>query len=205
MKQQGRLISKQWNVLPWVLVRIVMQEPQWDVSPWCRRLLIKWIIGNWEHKGSGDKVIRPVTLPWWGDITITSTGLMTWSPATRRYTPAKVKVGVTFNLNPKYLSVLSDVLLYDTRGESFVLQMVIWSYSGHPHLRSGHWYSISNFQTHLYFCSDAIKIDQQDFNTRLLSLRPMAPLSLYVYSGKKIEFTKNILNFTLSLSASDSI
>ena len=155
-----------------------MQEPQWDVSPWCRRLLIKWIIGNWEHKGGGDKVIRPVTLPWWGDIITTSTGQMTWSPATRRYTPAKVKVGVTFNLNPKYLSVLSDVLLYDTRGESFVLQMVIWSYSGHPHLRSGHWYSISNFQTHLYFCSDAIKIDQQDFNTRLLSLRPMAPLSL---------------------------
>ena len=163
-----------------------MQEPQWDVSPCCRHLLIKWIIGNWEHKGGGDKVIRLVTLlvtlPWWGDITITSTGLMTWSPVTRRYTPAKVKVGVTFNLDPKYLSVLSDVLLNDTRAESFVLQMVIWSYLGHPHLCSGHWYSISRHIC-MYFCSDAIKIDQQDFNTRLLSLRPMAP-SLFVYSGK---------------------
>ena len=32
--------------------------------------------------------------------------------------------------------------------------------------------------TFVFFCSDAIKIDQQDFNTMLLSLRPMAPLSL---------------------------
>ena len=118
-----------------MLVGLVMQEPQWDVSP-CRHHLIKWIIGNWEHKGGGDSVIRPATLPWWGDIITTSTGQMTWSPATRRYTPAKVKVGVTSHLNPKYLSlsVLSDVLLNDTRAESFVLQMVIWSYLGHPHL-----------------------------------------------------------------------
>ena len=156
-----------------------MQEPQWDVSP-CRHHLIKWIIGNWEHKGGGDKVIRPVTLPWWGDIITTSTGQMTWSPATRRYTPAKVKVGVTSHLNPKYISlcVLSDVLLNDTRAESFVLQMVIWSYLGHPHLL---WVTdIPRQDTFVFLISSSppMTIDQQDFNTRLLSLRPMAPLSL---------------------------
>lgn len=139
-----RHVSEQRTVFLGVFSGLVMQEPQWDVSP-CRHHLIKWIIGNWEHKGGGDKVIRPVTLPWWGDIITTSTGQMTWSPATRRYTPAKVKVGVTSHLNPKYLSlcVLSDVLLNDTREESFVLQMVIWSYLGHPQSASslGHWYS----------------------------------------------------------------
>ena len=159
-------------------VGLVMQEPRWDVSP-CRHHLIKWIIGNWEHKGGGDKVIRLVTLPWWGDITTTSTGQMTWSPATRRFTPAKVKVGVTSHSNPKYLSlrVLSDVLLNDTRAESFVLQMVIWRILRTSASSVGHWYS----QTfNLYFWSYPIpmKMNQQDFNTRLLSLRPMAPLSL---------------------------
>ena len=179
-----------------------MQEPQWDVSPWCRHLLIKWIIGNWEHKGSGDKVIRPVTLPWWGDITITSTGLMTWSPATRRYTPAKVKVGVTFNLNPKYLSVLSDVLLNDTRAESFVLQMVIWSYLGHPHLRSGHWYSISR-----HICISVLMPSRLINKISTLGCYRWGqwPLSLSLCTLGKNRVYQKYFNFTLSLSVSDSI
>ena len=180
-----------------------MQESQWDVSP-CRHLLIKWIIGNWEHKGGGDSVIRLVTLPWWGDITITSTGQMTWSPVTRRYTPAKVKVGVTLHLNTKYLSlssVLSDVLLNDTRTQSFVQQMVIWSYWGHPHLRSGHWYCISR-----HICISVLMPSRliNKISTPCCYHWGQWPLSLCVL-WEKLEFTKNIWNFTLSLSASVSI